>query len=218
MPHRCLKTVLAAALSAAACSQPSLAQSPASTILLIDLENSVQYNEDISDPSRFATDPNVTTVAATRNFTNRTTMGDIVVVNGRVAKGTQLSERRIVSLSTSPAPGQAIADTIRNSIAIQSFEILQGDGTPIGSIFLSGLADSGAQPNKPPGAPSDQIMSNWAIVGGTGAFLSARGQAGEGTSPQPNGPPRQASYSEDPANRRRNGGSRTRWVHVEKMK
>jgi len=60
-----------------------------------------------------------------------------------------------------------------------------------------------------PGA--DLGGQNFAIVGGTGAFLGARGQQGGRQIPQTI-PPRAASIAEDPANRRRNGGGRVRWL------
>ena len=53
---------------------------------------------------------------------------------------------------------------------------------------------------------------NFAIVGGTGAFLGAGGQQGGRQIPQFTIPPRAASITEDPANRRLNGGGRVRWL------
>jgi uncharacterized protein (TIGR03437 family) len=53
----------------------------------------------------------------------------------------------------------------------------------------------------PPGAPSGPTGGNWAIVGGTGAFLGARGQEGGwGATQFAQG--QSASMAEDPANRR----------------
>ena len=56
------KTALAAALCAAAFSQPGLAQVATPSILRIDVANNVLYQEDTSDVSKFATDPNVVAV------------------------------------------------------------------------------------------------------------------------------------------------------------
>ena len=54
----------------------------------------------------------------------------------------------------------------------------------------------------PPGAPANE-RGNWAIIGGTGAFLGARGRvAGTGGAGG-----RAASVAEDPGNRRLNGGT-----------
>jgi hypothetical protein len=61
---------------------------------------------------------------------------------------------------------------------------------------------SGGSP--PPGQPSSE-RANWAITGGTGAFLGVRGQAEASTSAGGCGG-RAASVAEDPANRRINGG------------
>ena len=53
--------------------------------------------------------------------------------------------------------------------------------------------------------------TNFAIVGGTGAFLGARGQLGQARTPQ-TVPFRLGSMAEDPANRRVNGGGRVRYI------
>ena len=79
-----------------------------------------------------------------------------------------------------------------------SLEILNSDGTALGTIFIHGLF--GGPPA--PGAPSGVARSNMIVTGGTGAFLGVHGQAGH-TGPWT---PRVASVTEDPANRRVNGG------------
>jgi uncharacterized protein (TIGR03437 family) len=91
------------------------------------------------------------------------------------------------------------------SIGYRTFEILKADATPIGTLMVLGLNGG----STPPG--SDFGGQNFAIVGGTGAFLGARGQQGGRQIPQTI-PPRAASIAEDPANRRRNGGGRVRWL------
>jgi uncharacterized protein (TIGR03437 family) len=106
-----------------------------------------------------------------------------------------------------PDPGQAIADTVRNGVLGDSFEILNGDGTPIGTIVSYGNAAG----SPPVGAPLSTTQGNFAITGGTGAFLGARGQYGNSVTSQTI-PTRVPSMTEDPANRRRNGGGRTRFV------
>jgi uncharacterized protein (TIGR03437 family) len=50
------------------------------------------------------------------------------------------------------------------------------------------------------------------VTGGTGAFLGARGQAGTVANPPGVAPLRGASITEDPSNRRRNGGGSQQWV------
>src|SRR5260370_6423187 len=82
------------------------------------------------------------------------------------------------------------------------------DSTPVGTIVSLGCSGGPA----PPGTPSAE-RGNWAIVGGTGAFLGARGQvSGAGAA---FGVGRAASMAEDPANRRTNGGGTSRFIlHV----
>lgn len=159
-----------AVLSVVACCTTGQGQVSPPTILEIDIENQVQYYVDTSDLSKLATEPNVTPAVQARNFRQALWIGDIVAVNGQPAKGTTVLHGLGVSLNTAPTPGQAIADTVRSSIFNQTFETLQADGTPIGTIMVSGVSVGSA----PPGAPLSVTNGNNAIVGGTGAFLGAR--------------------------------------------
>jgi hypothetical protein len=187
--------------------QIGLAQVAEPTILQIELANVVQYVGDISDVTRFATDPNLTT-ASPRNFQARVTIADIVAVNGQPAMGTATFNTRVMNLRTAPNPGEAIADTTRNGMDNQSFEILRADGTPIGTIMALGLGGGSAVP----GSPLEVTQGPGAIAGGTGAFLGVRGQTGTRTGIPGGTGPRQASMAEDPANRRRTPGGRIRYV------
>ena len=185
------------------------AQQPPTTTLTVDLANQVEYQEDISDPVKFARNANVTPSlgfgSGISNFGVATILGDVVAVNGQPAKGLFAARDRWIAAYPAPAPGQAIADVRRGRIREFTFEILQPDGTPVGSIMGMGLAEG----DPPPGQPSTE-KANWAIAGGTGAFLGARGQV-EGTG----GTGRAASMAEDPANRRLNGGNPNRYiVHI----
>lgn len=178
---------------------PLNSQPLSQTTLKIDLNDVVAYQCDIDDVSQYATKPNITPSNPPRNFGVATLIGDIVKVNGQPVSGTYVGRNRGVALSPAPngtANAEAIADVARLALREHMFEILQSDGTPIGSIVSLGL--SGGTP--PPGESSSE-KGNWAIVGGTGAFLGARGTVG-GTG----GAPRTASMAEDPANRRINGG------------
>jgi hypothetical protein len=160
-------------LCAAFCCTLARAQAPAPTVLTIDLQNVVEYQADISDTSKFATSPGITPSATFKNFGAVTLIGDIVAVNGQPAKGTYIGRSRGLVASPTPAPGGAIADVTRTALREHVFEILKSDGTPVGTIMSMGF--SGGPPPPGTGLPSTQ-RANWAIVGGTGAFLGARGQ------------------------------------------
>ena len=185
----------------------ALGQGAPATILEIDVENPVQYFEDTSDLSKFAIDPNATTAVPPKNFAWTIYIGDIVAVNGQPARGTVTRNLRQVFLNTAPNPGQAVADAVRNAVTADTFEILTSDGTPIGTMVSYGLTVG----SPPLGAPLSITQGSFAITGGTGAFLGARGQFGQAVTPQTI-PQRQASMTEDPANRRRNGGGRLKFV------
>jgi uncharacterized protein (TIGR03437 family) len=204
------KTVLATVLFAAVCSRLGLAQVAAPSILQIDVANNVLYPEDTSDVSKFATDPNAAAVVhGAKNFNRAVGVADIVAVNGLPVTGTHIRSAVNIFLSTAPAPGQAIADNVRIALAVFTFEILKSDGTPIGTIVTNGFAGGSA----PPGAPLTATGgSNFVITGGTGAFLGARGQMELVANASGVASQRGASITEDPANRRLNGGGTQRYV------
>jgi hypothetical protein len=139
---------------------PAGAQAPPPSILTIDVQNVVEYQGDVSDPAKFSTNPNVTPSAGARPFSVNVALGDIVAVNGQPAKGPYVGRPVGISLNPNATPGrgQAIADTAHASLRSHTFEILKGDGTPVGTIMSFGL--DGGLPS--PG----------------GAFLSGRHQRG----------------------------------------
>jgi hypothetical protein len=95
-------------------------------------------------------------------------------VNGKPAKGLFVTRGTHVMLSPNAAPGTAIADGERGGMGHWHFEILQDDGKPIGTLVALGLTGG----ERLPGGPLHSAQHAMAIVGGTGAFLGARGQAG----------------------------------------
>jgi hypothetical protein len=184
------------------------AQSSATT-LAIGLENVVEYQVDTSDLSKWGTNPNSTIGNIAKGMgvgcagVPVVVYGDIVSVNGDPARGTYVGRGTSVCLSPTPTAGlNAIADVSANSLRDETYYILKSDGvTAIGTIMVSGL--NGSVSPQPPGpSPGGQ---NFTIVGGTGAFLGARGQKGSGNGGGITGN-RTASITEDPAKRRQNGG------------
>ena len=186
------------AFGAVICGFSCLAQTPPTTFQ-VDVNHFVLYNYDTFDTIQFGTNPSPTSVPM-KTYNNHISIGDIVAVGGTPAKGTLLCTHTMFVLSLAATAGsmKAIADTSRAMMDDCSLEILASDGTAVGTIFIHGLF--GGAP--PPGAPASSARSNLIITGGTGAFLGARGQAGQ-TGPWT---PRLASVTEDPANRRVNGG------------
>jgi hypothetical protein len=199
----------------------ALGQQPPPTILTIDVANVVEYLDNAGDPSKFASDPKLMPSATYTNLGVATLLGDIVAVNGQPAKGMYVGRTRSVVASATPKAGGAIADLTRTSLREQSFEILTGDGIPIGTIMSLGFSGGPA----PPGAHrfgvegTDFIgvtgpmaeKGNWVIAGGSGAFLGARGQLVQRAEILESIPPRQAPMTEDPANRRIHRGGTLRF-------
>jgi hypothetical protein len=193
--------------------QCQLARGQASppSVLIIDVANVVEYQNDVSDPSKIGTSPNITPPVPIRTFETVMGLGDIVAVNGQPARGVYVSRPIAVGLTTTLTPGRPIADVSGTaSLRSHTFEILKQDGTPVGTIMSSGL--DGELP--PPGAPVYPVdtRGNYTIFGGTGAFLGVRGelvQRLQSLEPAPH--PRAASITEDPAYRRINGGGNIRY-------
>ena len=194
------RTILIVAL----CCTAASGQAPPPTILTIDVENVVEYRGDVSDPTKFGTNPSVTPVNGAGVFSVNVVLGDIVSVNGQAASGIYVGRPLALALTPTPKPRQAIADTAHASLRSHTFEILKVDGTPIGTIMSFGL-DAGPPP---PGAPTYSVdtRGDYTIYGGTGAFLGGHGELVQRWSGLETNPPRAASMAEDPANRRINGG------------
>ena len=182
----------------------SLAQVPVA-ILEIDTQAKVSYFDDV-DYSKLASDATAVKPVGAPNFNKPFTLwfdiSDIVAVNGKPAKGTWINAG-LPSLSLRPDAvaglRQSIGDITRTAMVHHYLEIMQSDGTPIGTIMASGFNFG----DPPPGAPTGIMRDNLTVIGGTGAFLGARGQAGNSRTVLNS---RQASVAEDPANRRANGG------------
>jgi uncharacterized protein (TIGR03437 family) len=184
--------------------------------LRIDIEKTVNYYQDVSDYSRLASELGPRPVAASRNFSTGVSIADIVAVNGESVRGTAFGQGATLISRPNAVPGQAIADVFAGGIIEWIFDIQpatdrtvdeMGRPNSIGTIFVRGLAGDAR--------PSGIAViggGNFTVVGGTGAFVGARGQA---AFTPPTAPPRSASFSEDPANRRAlDGGSFRFWVNL----
>src|SRR5215472_5884979 len=188
----------------------SLRAQASATTLTVGLENVVEYQVDTSDLSKWGTNPNSTVGKIAQGMgvgcagVPVVVYGDIVSVNGDPVRGTFVGRAVSVCLSQTPTAGLlAIADIAANSYRDETYYILQNDGvTPIGTIMVNGL--NGSVSPRPPGPPVGG--QDYAIVGGTGAYLGARGQKGNGSGSAIG--VRSASITEDPANRRQNGGGK----------
>ena len=125
--------------------KPSLGTGAPDVVLDIEWENGVGYIDDLTDPSKLVTSSSVAD-ANIRNFMPLFSVADIVSVNGKPAKGSWVLGGRIIQMVPSPSPGQAIGDLGRGAMVDVTFEILQKDGTSVGSIMTSGFTGGGAPP------------------------------------------------------------------------
>ena len=196
--NRRLRLLALAALSATPFTQSGSAQTLPPVVLKVQIENFVNYYNDVSDWTKLAKNPNATpTSGSTPNFALSLDVADITSVNGIPAKGVFTERRTQYKRAVTPTPGQFIADSVSSAIQDRFFEILKADGTVIGTIVVSGMG--GAVPA--PGTPSVVADGNFTIIGGTGAFMGVRGQAGGLDEPSTTGA-RSASMAEDPSLRR----------------
>ena len=199
---------IAVALGNIAFCAAGFGQAPPVTILEIDMENVVNYVDDLADPSKKATSPAMSPIPSLFMYAFRMniTLADIVAVNGKPAKGLHVQQfgPRVFG-TTQFTPGRSIADLDGGCQLQAGFMILKPDGTPVGTIMATGTAS----PSSPPGAPTSATAFNLAVVGGTGAFLGARGQTSRSLAAVAT---RTTSMIEDPAYRRLNGGGKQRYV------
>ena len=186
-----VSALLGGAYSAVAFAQSApVAEQP--VVITVDTEDSVLYRGDTFDLSKLAKNPNPTTSVNTV-FLTSVNVGDVRTVNGQPAKGIWSYQVLAMPFRANPQPGQAIADVDSGGLFQCIWQIVSPDGKYIGTLY-----DSGA-------APSPEHV----ITGGSGAFLGMTGVHG---AMQMLAAQRGASTSEDPANRRINGGGKIRVV------
>jgi hypothetical protein len=140
-------------------STPGFSQDSDLTVLTVRIENSVQYIYDITDPLKIGTQPGIAPPSVT-NFYPLMTIADVTQVNGTSVMGMMVQRGMGLNWNPAPQPGQAIADIARAAVYDYHLDLLQNDGTPIGTIMAIGLG--GGPP--PPGIP--QGSSSLTIVGG----------------------------------------------------
>ena len=176
-------------------------------VLRIDTVNFVRYDQETADWTKFATSPGIVTLAPGHlpPFGSYIVLADVMSVNGKAVKGVRVFRGLNTNFAINATPKQAVADIGGSPYFDQLFVIQNPDGTVIGTI-----AGTGQQITDP--APAASGLGGWGtvIVGGSGAFLGVTGQgcgvSGGGTPP---GGARVSSVTEDPANRRINGGGAT---------
>jgi hypothetical protein len=191
-----MKFVCHMAILFASCATLSEGQTP--PVVTLDIETEwVAYNVDTADISKYGGSiGKIEAAPPSPNFASYVNIGDIVRVNGKPSRGTQLVYGIATRMRPIPTPGTAIADVSRNNFARIQLEIHDLDRREIGTIALDGFFGGTA----PPGAPSS-LFSNFTVTGGTGAFFGVRGQAVHAAlTPLPG--IRNASITEDPSQRR----------------
>ena len=207
---RLLKTLSSLLLLVALAFECASAQDTRSmppVVLRIDTANFVRYDADTTDWTQLATISSVANPLpfAAPAFASYIAIGDVTAVNGRPVKGVRVLRGLNVALAKSPTPRQAVADLTGNPMFDQLFVVQNLDGSVIGTLAVAGLQISDP-------APSASGLAGWGqvIVGGSGAFLGVTGQVcGVARGGTPPGGARRTSVTEDPANRRVNGGGST---------
>jgi hypothetical protein len=168
-----------------------LAQSPRVALLEVEIDNTVSYRLDISEPAKLATAGTIVVPpVANRGFLGFIGLGDVVAVNGKPAKGLWANRGDILSPSPNPAPTMAVANVLSGNHTLCALDLFTADGVWVGKLSDRGIA----------GNPSIHP-----ILGGSGAFLGAVGEHGWATTVTPM---RTASVSEDPSLRQSLGGGR----------
>ena len=175
------RTLLGLALTAASL---NAADQPLMSVLTIQTENVVTYVGDITDPSKLALLGGPVSPSATRAFAESITVGDVVSINGRPAKGLWQSRSLSMGYSPTAGPGSAIADSAEGAPGECKWAILTADGILVGRFQEGGIGVH-------------------QITGGSGLYLGIRGTQAIVQAVQS---PRRASMTEDPSMRRILGG------------
>ena len=167
-------------------STPGYSQPPAPTILRINAESYLRYVYDGSPSEIWALQPVLVPLPPRRptdqpegQFWSTIGLGDVSLVNGTAVKGT-VSEQSTFFLTQAEFPRTATSAAPFNRDGLVTFtvEIADDSDRSIGSLIATGLVGgrppAGITATRPQGwAPP---IWNMAIIGGTGAFVGARGQ------------------------------------------
>lgn len=186
--------------------QQATPRAPASSVLVIDVDNITTYLDDGVPNSEKATHSQPTP-AVPKPFQNLYGIGDIYAVNGLPARGTWSVFTALSFMVPFQTPGYAINDTFRGGVAVTNFEILNPDMTERGTIMAMGLAGG---PAPPLSGAFGLHFGDLAVAGGTGEFVGVRGVSGENTNPTDSF--RFASVAEDPSIRRQVNGGRLTFI------
>ena len=99
----------------------AFAQTPASTILTVEMENVVQYQENFANPQKNGTSAvNGGSDRPPEHFSPGYFIADIAAINGKKSKGTTFARNLYVNFNPNPSGSQAIAD----------IDSLSGHGNP----------------------------------------------------------------------------------------
>jgi hypothetical protein len=146
------------------CPALTLGQAASEVKMSVQLDKFAWYFDN-GDPSNFAT---VTQSLAplptgtTRPMMRNAILADMVSVNGKPARGAYVSHG--LSLRTTNS------DLGRNHAHYFALDIWTPEGIHIGDLFGTFLSAGASAPGAPVGA------GNWAVHGGSGAYLGIRGQ------------------------------------------
>jgi uncharacterized protein (TIGR03437 family) len=183
MPLR--NSLLLQAILAAGCLHA--ADQPLFSVLTIETDNTVTYVGDIADPTKLALSTTPVSPGTTRAFTESITIGDVVSINGRPAKGLWQTRGFAMGYSPTASAGSAIADSAEGGPGECKWVILTPDGVLVGRFQEGGIGTH-------------------QITGGSGIFLGIRGTQ---TTVQALQAPRRTSMTEDPSLRRILGGGKS---------
>jgi uncharacterized protein (TIGR03437 family) len=190
--HIALTTLLGGAFGAVVFAQTTpVGDQP--VVITVETTDATLYRSDTFDVTKIAKTPGLTT-SVNQAFVGSVNIGDIRTINGQPAKGIW-SYQVVMALPirANPQPGQFIADVDSAGFFQCVWQFVSLDGKYIGTLY-----DAGASPSP-----------DHAVMGGSGAFLGATGVH---EMMQTVTAMRGASTSEDPANRRINGGGKVNVV------
>jgi len=150
----CLGVIMLPALA-------SYAQPARAAKLDIVVDNAVTYRYDNPDPSTWGKQTAITPNTPQRAFQDLVSIGDIVSINGKPAKGLWTTHGVQLPFSTNPVPGNPIANVASS----------EGAFGHLGCTWVLYTADG-----RYVGRLTDRGTSQHGVTGGGGAYFGARGQ------------------------------------------
>ena len=134
----CFWRIIALTSALAAGCASVFGQTEQPVVWVVECNDATTYRGDVTDSTKLARDPGATTALPVRAFQVTYNVADIVLINGKPAKGLMSTMNGALAPRVSPQPGLSIGDFDGGGPFMAHFTILTPDGTPVGAVWAGG--------------------------------------------------------------------------------